>query len=53
MYGGPQKPGDDMAERITDNWIQQNVPGGLNSKLLKYIYTKTVFCFRSIGSTIG
>ena len=23
-----------MSERQTDNWIQENVPGGLNGKLL-------------------
>ena len=32
MYGGPGNPGNNPQERITDNWIQQNVPGGLNSK---------------------
>jgi hypothetical protein len=32
MYGGQRNTGDNMAERITDNWIQQNVPGGLSSK---------------------
>ncbi len=53
MYGGPQKLGDDLTERITDDWIEKNVPGGLNSKLLKYIYTKNNFCFRWVGSKIG
>jgi hypothetical protein len=40
MYGGPRNPGDDMAERITDNWIQQNVPGGLNSKSSSFFKIK-------------
>jgi hypothetical protein len=42
MYGGPRNPGDDMAERITDNWIQQNVPGGLNSNLWLFFKIKLI-----------
>ncbi|CAF1194571.1 unnamed protein product [Adineta steineri] len=33
MQGGPNNPGANMSERITDDWIERNVPGGLNSSL--------------------
>jgi hypothetical protein len=33
MYGGPfNNNAGGLEERITDNWINQNVPGGVNSK---------------------
>ena len=33
MYGGGYgNYGANMQERMTDNFIQQNIPGGLNSK---------------------
>ena len=31
MYGGGYNPGANMQEQMTDNWINQNVPGGVNS----------------------
>jgi hypothetical protein len=31
MYGGGFNQGN-LQERVTDNWINQNVPGGVNSK---------------------
>ena len=30
--GGYNNMAGGMGERATDNWIQQNIPGGLNSK---------------------
>ncbi len=33
MYN-PNNNAGGMGERITDNWINQNVPGGVNSKHL-------------------
>ena len=32
MYGNNYGGGGGMGERASDNWIQQNVPGGLNSE---------------------
>ena len=31
MYGGGMNPGANLQEQITDNWINQNIPGGVNS----------------------
>jgi hypothetical protein len=32
MYGNNYGAGNNLGEQITDNWINQNVPGGVNSK---------------------
>ena len=40
MYGGGYNAGNNMEERITDNWINQNVPGGVNSKFLVIPYPR-------------
>ncbi len=35
MYGGPYNPATAaLQEAVTDNWINQNIPGGVNSKFL-------------------
>ncbi|CAF0989539.1 unnamed protein product [Adineta steineri] len=33
MYGTGNNVGSNLGEQITDNWINQNVPGGVNSPM--------------------
>ena len=48
MWGGGYNNnnyGGNMQERQTDNFIQQNIPGGLNSKSYYYIKLFILHCF--------
>ena len=37
MYGQP----NNLQEKITDDWINQNIPGGVNSEFLSSSQDKT------------
>ncbi len=39
MYGNNFGAGNNLSERITDDWINRNVPGGVNSMFIfTFIY---------------